>query len=71
MIDNDVCVLRDLSCLIDLDCDIQLTKRPKVVNAAGIELSEIASLTIFNNREVAIPFVTRWIAEMETLANQA
>lgn len=70
MIDNDVCVLRDLSHLIDCDYDIQLTKRPKVVNAAGIELSEIASLAIFNNRQVAIPFLTRWIAEMETLAHQ-
>jgi len=68
MIDNDVCVLRDLACLIDLQYDIQITKRPKIINAAGIELTEIASMIIFNDRDISIQFLRKWIEQIDILA---
>ena len=67
MIDNDVCVLKDLSPLIDNRYDIQITSRPPVTNPAGFVLKEIASFMIFNRYSNSKRFIETWISKMKEL----
>lgn len=70
MIDSDVCLLNDIETLIDKNCDIQITKRPEILNAAGILLKEIASFMIFNNMNESKKFVHLWIEKMKLLSEE-
>lgn len=70
MIDSDVCVLKDLSEVIDTNYDIQVTTMNTGghTRADGIFISEIASFLIINNHSLGKKFVKRWIAKMEEFA---
>ncbi len=71
MIDSDVCVLKDLNDLIDLNYDIQVTtmKSGGHTRADGIFISEIASFVIFNNLQKSKLFAQRWIEKMGHFRN--
>lgn len=70
MIDSDVCILKDLSEVIDTNYDIQVTTMNTGghTRADGIFISEIASFLIINNPSVGISLVTKWIDKMEEFA---
>jgi hypothetical protein len=67
MIDSDVCILKDLESIIDLEYDIQVTTMSTGghTRSDGIFISEIASFVIFNNIEKSKKFMERWITQMQ------
>ena len=67
MIDSDVCILKDLESIIDLEYDIQVTtmKTGGHTRSDGIFIKEIASFVIFNNIPKCKKFVQRWIGQMQ------
>lgn len=67
MIDSDVCVLKDLEPIIDLEYDIQVTTMSTGghTRSDGIFIREIASFVVFNNIQKCKRFVQRWINQMQ------
>ena len=67
MIDSDVCVLHDLSKVIDTNFDMQVTTMSDGghTRSDGIFIREIASFLIINNFDYGKNFVYDWIKKME------
>ena len=67
LIDNDVCVLNDLSEFIDTNVDIQLTNMllPHT-RLDGHLIKAIASMSIYNSKN-SIDFVKRWIDIIDSI----
>lgn len=68
LIDSDVCVLKDLSSIIDTNYDIQATVMHDGGHrrADGIFIKEIASFVCFNNIEFSKIFLNEWIQQIKT-----
>lgn len=66
LLDNDVCVLKDFSPLIDTQFDIQVSKvkNPYKREDINTTLEYIASFVVINNPEKCKPFVKHWIGEI-------
>tara|TARA_B100000424_G_scaffold70627_1_gene52347 strand:+ start:2314 stop:3117 length:804 start_codon:yes stop_codon:yes gene_type:complete len=67
MIDSDVCVLHDLSQVINTNFDMQVTTMHNGGHTRddGIFIREIASFLIINNCDFGKNFVGNWIKQME------
>jgi hypothetical protein len=67
LIDSDVCVLQELSLIIDTNYDLQATVMHDGghTRADGIFIKEIASFVCFNNIEKSILFLEQWIDKIK------
>ena len=66
LIDNDVCVLKDFSPLINPEFDIQISKvlNPTTREDLKVRLEYVASFIVLNNPQKCKEFVKHWIGEI-------
>ena len=70
MVDSDVCVLRDLSNVIDKKYDIQITQMHSGGHRRKIDkiyIKEIACFICFNNLNKSNIFIDRWVNQIKLL----
>ena len=67
MIDSDVCVLKNLESVIDINYDLQVTTMHTGGHTRddGIFIKEIASFLVINDCDLGKRFVLKWIKQME------